>query len=44
MWCIEQLAYRPGAFLTDGRILNVLEVNMALDTETFASTSPGAEN
>ena len=41
---IEQLAYRPGAFLTDSRIINVLELNMALDAETAAPITPTASN
>ncbi|EAU42065.1 potassium-transporting ATPase, C subunit [Fulvimarina pelagi HTCC2506] len=34
---IRRLAYAPGAFFTEGRIVNVLELNLALDAELAAS-------
>lgn len=33
---IRRLAYAPGAFFTEGRIVNVLELNLALDRELAA--------
>jgi K+-transporting ATPase ATPase C chain len=33
---IRDMAYAPGAFFTDGRIVNVLELNLALDAELAA--------
>jgi len=36
---IRDLAYAPGAFLTEGRIVNVLELNLALDAELAAPTA-----
>jgi K+-transporting ATPase ATPase C chain len=33
---VRRLAYAPGAFFTEGRIVNVLELNLALDTELVA--------
>jgi hypothetical protein len=34
---VERQAFAPGAFLTSGRIVNVLELNMALDGEPGAA-------
>lgn len=33
---VRNMAYAPGAFFTDGRIVNVLELNLALDAELAA--------
>lgn len=33
---IRRLAYAPGGFFTDGRIVNVLDLNLALDAELAA--------
>ncbi|KGJ09755.1 ATPase [Paracoccus sphaerophysae] len=33
---IRDMAYAPGAFFTEGRIVNVLELNLALDAELAA--------
>ncbi|PRD39889.1 UNVERIFIED_CONTAM: kdpC [Trichonephila clavipes] len=33
---VWNMAYAPGAFFTDGRIVNVLELNLALDAELAA--------
>ncbi len=41
---VERLGYRPGAFLTDALIVDVLEPNMTLDAETDAPTIPTASN
>jgi K+-transporting ATPase ATPase C chain len=37
---VKRLAFAPGGFLTSGRIVNVLELNLALDGE--AGTAPAA--
>ncbi len=36
---IRRLAYAPGGSLTDGRIVNVLELNLMLDAELAAPTA-----
>lgn len=36
---VRRLAYAPGAFFTEGRIVNVLELNLALDAELVAPTA-----
>lgn len=33
---VRDMAYAPGAFFTEGRIVNVLELNLALDAELAA--------